>query len=79
MFGHVPRLPVDIAFKTVMLDPVVADFSSYSKTLLSFLTEAARIVQNVRLISTIRGLKVSLCRSEIGYCLSTKESRARRN
>ena len=45
MFGRVPRLPVDIVFKSVLHDPIVADFGSYSKTLLSYLSEATRIAQ----------------------------------
>ncbi|KAJ8358505.1 hypothetical protein AAFF_G00433750 [Aldrovandia affinis] len=45
MFGRIPRLPVDVMFKSVLHDPVVADFSSYSKTLLTYLSEAARIAQ----------------------------------
>lgn len=45
MFGRVPRLPVDIVFKSVLHDPVVTDFSSYSKTLLSYLAEAVKIAQ----------------------------------
>lgn len=32
MFGRVPRLPIDIVFKSALHDPSVADFSSYSKT-----------------------------------------------
>lgn len=45
MFGHVPRLPVDVVFKSVLHDSIVEEFSSYSKTLLSYLSEAARITQ----------------------------------
>lgn len=45
MFGRVPRLPVDVVFKSVLHDPVVTDFSGYSTTLLSYLSEAARIAQ----------------------------------
>ncbi|KAJ8417020.1 hypothetical protein AAFF_G00282470 [Aldrovandia affinis] len=45
MFGRIPRLPVDVMFKSVLHDPVVADFSSYSKSLLTYLSEAARIAQ----------------------------------
>lgn len=42
---RVPRLPVDIQFKTVLLEPAVADFGSYSKTLMLYLTESATITQ----------------------------------
>ncbi|CAI5681706.1 unnamed protein product [Oreochromis niloticus] len=45
MFGRVPRLPVDIMFKSVLHDPIVVDFNSYSKLLLSYLSEAAKIAQ----------------------------------
>ncbi len=45
MFGHVPRLPVDVVFKSVPRDHIVTDFGSYSKTLLSYLSEAAKIAQ----------------------------------
>lgn len=45
MFGRIPRLPVDVMFKSVLHDPLVTDFSSYSKTLLSYLAEAAKIAQ----------------------------------
>lgn len=45
MFGRVPRLPVDIVFKSALHDPVVADFSSYSKALQTYLSEAAQIAQ----------------------------------
>lgn len=45
MFGCVPWLSVDIVFKSVLHDPLMVDFSSYSKTLLSYLSEAAGITQ----------------------------------
>lgn len=45
MFGRVPRLPVDVVFQSVLHDLTVTDFSSYSKTLLSYLSEAANIAQ----------------------------------
>ncbi len=45
MFGHVPRLLVNVVFKSVLYDHIVTDFGSYSKTLLSYLSEAARIAQ----------------------------------
>lgn len=45
MFGRVPRLPVDVMFKQVLRDPVVVDYSSHAKTLLSHLHEAAAIAQ----------------------------------
>lgn len=45
MFGRVPRLPVDIVFKSVLRDPLVTDFSSYARTLLSYLAEGAKIAQ----------------------------------
>ncbi|CAI5675080.1 unnamed protein product [Oreochromis niloticus] len=45
MFGCVPRLPVDVMFKSVLHDPIVVDFNSYSKLLLSYLSEAAKIAQ----------------------------------
>lgn len=45
MFGRIPRLPVDVMFKQVLNDPVVVDFKSYAKTLMSYLHEAASIAQ----------------------------------
>ncbi|XP_025759064.1 uncharacterized protein LOC112843922 [Oreochromis niloticus] len=45
MFGRVPRLPVDVMFKSVLHDPIVVDFDSYSKLLLSYLSEAAKIAR----------------------------------
>ncbi|XP_016373447.1 ephrin type-B receptor 2-like [Sinocyclocheilus rhinocerous] len=45
MFGRVPRLPVDVMFKQVLRDPLVVDYSSHAKTLLSHLHEAAAIAQ----------------------------------
>ena len=45
MFGRTPRLPVDVMFKQVLHDPVVVDYKSYAKTLMSDLHEAARIAQ----------------------------------
>lgn len=45
MFGRVPRLPVDVVFKSVLHDPLVTDFSSYAKTLLRYLAEAGKIAQ----------------------------------
>ncbi|KAF1377084.1 hypothetical protein PFLUV_G00218260 [Perca fluviatilis] len=45
MFGRIPRLPVDMMFKQVLHDPVVVDYKSYVKTLMSHLHEAARIAQ----------------------------------
>ncbi len=45
MFGHVPRLPVDIMFRQVLHDPVVVDYGTYLKTLMSYLHEAAEIAQ----------------------------------
>lgn len=45
MFGRVPRLPVDVVFQSVLHDLTVTDFSSYSRTLLSYLSEAANIAQ----------------------------------
>ncbi len=45
MFGRIPRLPVDVMFKQVLQDPVVVDHTSYVKTLMSYLHEAARIAQ----------------------------------
>ena len=45
MFGRIPRLPVDVMFKQVLHDPVVVDYKSYVKTLMSHLHEAARIAQ----------------------------------
>lgn len=45
MFSRVPKLPVDVVFKSVLHDPIVTDFSSYSETLLSYLSEAAKIAQ----------------------------------
>ncbi|XP_035987301.1 uncharacterized protein LOC118560421 [Fundulus heteroclitus] len=45
MFGRVPRLPVDVMFQQVLHDPVVVDYSSYARTLMSYLKEAACIAQ----------------------------------
>ncbi|KAL1268820.1 hypothetical protein QQF64_034183 [Cirrhinus molitorella] len=45
MFGRVPRLPVDVMFKQVLREPVVVDYSSHAKTLLTHLQEAATIAQ----------------------------------
>lgn len=45
MFGRTPRLPVDVMFKQVLHDPVVVDYKSYAKTLMSHLHEAVRIAQ----------------------------------
>ncbi len=45
MFGRVPRLPVDIMFSQVLHDPVVVDHSTYLKSLMSYLHEAAEIAQ----------------------------------
>ncbi len=45
MFGRIPRLPVDVMFKQVLHDPVVVDYKSYTRTLMSHLHEAARIAQ----------------------------------
>uniref|UniRef100_A0A3B3SNI1 Gypsy retrotransposon integrase-like protein 1 n=1 Tax=Paramormyrops kingsleyae TaxID=1676925 RepID=A0A3B3SNI1_9TELE len=45
MFGRVPRLPVDVMFRQVLRDPMVVDYSSHAKTLLSHLHEAASIAQ----------------------------------
>lgn len=42
LFGYVPRLPVDIVFKSVLHDPLVTDFSSYAKTLLAEPTKIAQ-------------------------------------
>uniref|UniRef100_A0A3Q3L803 Integrase catalytic domain-containing protein n=1 Tax=Mastacembelus armatus TaxID=205130 RepID=A0A3Q3L803_9TELE len=45
MFGRIPKLPVDVMFKQVLHDPVVVDHSSYVRTLLSHLHEAAGVAQ----------------------------------
>jgi len=45
MFGRVPRLPVDVMFKQVLNDPVVADYDSYAKSLLICLKSAMEIAQ----------------------------------
>lgn len=45
VFGHVPRLPVDVVFKQVLHDPVVVNYRNYAKTLMSYLHEAASIAQ----------------------------------
>lgn len=45
MFGRIPRLPVEVMFEQVLHDPVIVDHSSYAKTLISYLHEAARIAQ----------------------------------
>lgn len=45
MFGRVPRLPIDVMVKQVLREPVVVDYSSYVKTLMSHLHEAASIAQ----------------------------------
>ena len=45
MFGCIPRLPVDVMFKYVSRNPVVVDYCSYVKTLMSHLHEAASVAQ----------------------------------
>uniref|UniRef100_A0A8C7ZJZ8 Gypsy retrotransposon integrase-like protein 1 n=1 Tax=Oryzias sinensis TaxID=183150 RepID=A0A8C7ZJZ8_9TELE len=45
MFGRVPRLPVDIVFRSVLHDSDVTDFTTYSATLLTNLAEAAKVAQ----------------------------------
>ncbi|KAL2087418.1 hypothetical protein ACEWY4_016246 [Coilia grayii] len=45
MFGRVPRLPVDIMFKQVLNDPMVANYDSYVKSLVSCLKSAMEIAQ----------------------------------
>lgn len=45
MFGRIPRLPVDVVFQSVLNDTSVADFTTYSTTLLTNLAEAAKIAQ----------------------------------
>lgn len=45
MFGRTPRLPVDVMFRQVLYDPVIVDYNTYAKTLISHLNEAARIAQ----------------------------------
>ncbi|RVE67423.1 hypothetical protein OJAV_G00102810 [Oryzias javanicus] len=45
MFGRVPRLPVDVLFRTVLNDSDVTDFSSYSAMLLTNFADAAKVAQ----------------------------------
>uniref|UniRef100_A0A3B1IUQ7 Gypsy retrotransposon integrase-like protein 1 n=1 Tax=Astyanax mexicanus TaxID=7994 RepID=A0A3B1IUQ7_ASTMX len=45
MFGRVPRLPIDVIFKQVLKDPIIVDYNSYAKSLMSSLHEAAQIAQ----------------------------------
>ncbi len=45
MFGHVPRLLVDVMFKQVLSDNAVADDDSYAKSLISSLKGAMVIAQ----------------------------------
>lgn len=45
MFGWVPKLPVDVMSKQMLRDPVVVDYGSHAKMLLSHLHEAATIAQ----------------------------------
>lgn len=40
-----PRLPVNVMFQHVLQDPIVVDYHSYAKTLISHLHEAANIAQ----------------------------------
>lgn len=45
MFGRVPRLPVDLLFKQVLLDSGVVDYDSYAESLLACLRGAMEIAQ----------------------------------
>lgn len=45
MFGRIPRLPVDVVFRSVLFDSNVSDFSTYSNTLLTNLADAVKIAQ----------------------------------
>ncbi|XP_076877136.1 eukaryotic translation initiation factor 4E-1A isoform X1 [Brachyhypopomus gauderio] len=45
MFGRVPRLPIDVVFKQVLKDPIIVDYNTYAKSLMSTLHEAAQIAQ----------------------------------
>lgn len=45
MFGRIPKLPVDVVFAQALHDPVIVDYGSYAKTLMSYLHEAACIAQ----------------------------------
>lgn len=40
MFGRVPRLPVDLLFKSVLQDDIVCDYATYVKSLLDDLSSA---------------------------------------
>lgn len=45
MFGRVPRMPVDVMFKSVLNDQGVADYDTYAKSLLTCLKNAIEIAQ----------------------------------
>lgn len=45
MFGRVPRLPVDLMFKNVLLDKAVCDYDSYVTSLVSDLASAMSLAQ----------------------------------
>uniref|UniRef100_A0A3B1IZV0 Gypsy retrotransposon integrase-like protein 1 n=1 Tax=Astyanax mexicanus TaxID=7994 RepID=A0A3B1IZV0_ASTMX len=45
MFGRVPRLPIDVMFKSVLHDPCVADYNKYVASLSKDLKEAMLIAQ----------------------------------
>lgn len=45
MFGRVPRLPVDLMFKSVLRDKSVCDYDQYVKSLISDLQSAMLLVQ----------------------------------
>ena len=46
MFGRVPRLPVDVLFRTVLNDPVVTNYDKYVTSLTTDLREAMVIAQD---------------------------------
>ncbi|KAI4899214.1 hypothetical protein NFI96_005203 [Prochilodus magdalenae] len=45
MFGHVPRLPVDVLFKQLLCYTSVTDYDSYVKSLITNLKDAMEIAQ----------------------------------
>lgn len=46
MFGRIPRLPVDVLFRSVLHDPAVTSFDRYIATLTTDLKEAMAIAQD---------------------------------
>ena len=45
MFGRVPRLPVDLMFRNVLLDNTVCDFDAYVKSLVGDLQSSMLLAQ----------------------------------